>query len=49
MSSLVDLVFPAFRFYTSQVLVFMFTYWVTCIPFVLFALDRVYKLLRKIR
>lgn len=49
MATLVNVVFPALRLYASQILVFMFTYWITCIPFVLFAMDRVYKLLKRIR
>lgn len=49
MQTLVSVVFPALRLYASQVLVFMFTYWVTCIPFAVFAMDRVYRLLKKIR
>lgn len=49
MTTIVGEVFPTIRLYASQILVFMFTYWITCIPFVLFAVDRVYRLLKKIR
>lgn len=49
MQTLINEVFPTLRLYASQILVFMFTYWITCIPFAVFALDRVYRLLKKIR
>ena len=37
------------RFYGSQVLALMFSHWYTMIPFAWFALDELYKLLKRIR
>ena len=42
-------VLDQFRFYSSQVLVLMFSHWLTMIPFAWFALNELYKLLKRIR
>lgn len=42
------LFFDQIRLYSGQLLTFIFSYWILCIPVALFALNEVYELLRKI-
>ena len=42
-------VFNQFRLWASQLLQLCFTYWVTCIPFAVMAVDEVGKLLKRIK